>query len=149
MTEAVVASYRPGAVSRLAAWVDTLPLRGFWVFPALAFVLFAWGHAILWASGRLPVGTFDSSVTTGVFYAPYALAVFAIVNRISLRALNAFWPATGWPDSERSRWAYQFVTLPPRVDLIALALGIAIAIGSFASAASRAPTAATTERAGS
>jgi len=134
VTEAAVASYRPGFASRVAAWVDTLPLRGLWVFPGLALVLFLWGHAVLWASGRLPVGSIDLTVTTGVLYAPYGLAVFVIANRVALRSLDAFWPATGWPDSERAVWAYRFVTLPRGADLVALAIGTVLAIGSIASA---------------
>jgi hypothetical protein len=104
VTEAVVASYRPGATSRVVAWIDALPLRGVWVYPALAFALFAWGHAVLWASGRLPVGTFDLTIAEGVVYGPYGLAAFALVNRVALQSLDAFWPATGKPDSERPLW---------------------------------------------
>ena len=127
----MVASYRPSVASRFVAWVDLLPLRGLWVAPALALALFAWGHAVLWASGRLPVGTIDLTVTTGVVYGPYVLAVFAITNRVAARSLHAFWPATGWPDSERPRWLYRFVTLPRGGDLLALAIGIPISIGAF------------------
>jgi hypothetical protein len=134
VTEAVVASYRPGAASRVAAWVDTLPLRGLWVFPVLALALFLWGHAVLWASGRLPVGSIDLTVATGVLYAPYGLAVFVIANRVALRSLDAFWPATGWPDSERPVWAYRFVTLPRGADVVALAIGLLLAIGTIATA---------------
>jgi hypothetical protein len=43
VTDLVVASYRPGVASRFVAWIDTLPVRGLWVFPALAFLLFVWG----------------------------------------------------------------------------------------------------------
>ena len=111
-----------------------LPLRGLWVFPGLALLLLVWGHAILWASGRLPVGSIDVTVATGAVYGPYVLAVFAITNRVAIRSLDAFWPATGWPDSERPRWAYRFVTLPRGVDLLALAIGIPISIGAFLSA---------------
>ncbi|HET7182760.1 MAG TPA: hypothetical protein VFI15_11050 [Candidatus Limnocylindrales bacterium] len=134
MTDAIVASYRPGFASRVAAWVDTLPLRGLWVFPVLAAVLLLWGHVVLWVSGRLPVGAIDLTVATGVLYAPYGLAVFVIANRVALRSLNAFWPATGWPDSERPTWAYRFVTLPRGADVIALAIGTLLAIGTIASA---------------
>jgi hypothetical protein len=130
----MVASYRPGAASRFVAWVDALPLRGVWVYPALALLLFAWGHAILWASGRIPFGAIEPTVATGVVYAPYSLAVFAVVNRIALRSLEAFWPATGWPDSERAAWAYRFVTLPRGMDLVALAIGIVISAGALLSA---------------
>lgn len=134
MTEAVVASYRPSAASRFVAWVEMLPLRGLWVFPGLGLLLLVFGHAVLWVSGRLPIGSIDVTVATGAVYGPYVLAVFAITNRVALRALDAFWPATGWPDSERLRWAYRFVTLPRGVDLVALAIGIPISIGAFLSA---------------
>ena len=116
------------------AWVELLPVNGLWVFPALAVLLLAWGHAVLWASGRLPVGSIDATIATGVVYGPYVLAVFAITNRIAIRSLDEFWPATGWPDSERPRWAYRFVTLPRGVDVLVLAIGIPLSIASFLSA---------------
>lgn len=134
VTEAVAASYQPSAASRFVAWVDALPLRGVWIYPGLALLLFVWGHAILWVSGRTPVGSIDATVATGVVYGPYVLAVFAITNRVAVRSIDAFWPATGWPDSERSRWVYRFVTLPRGVDFLALAIGIPISIGAFFSA---------------
>ncbi len=130
----MVASYQPSAASRFVGWVDALPLRGLWIYPGLALLLFAWGHAILWMSGRIPVGAIDPTVATGVVYGPYVLAVFAITNRVAVRSLHAFWPATGWPDSERPRWVYRFVTLPRGVDLLALAIGIPISIGAFLAA---------------
>jgi hypothetical protein len=134
VTEAAVASYRPGVASRFVAWVDRLPLHGVWVYPGIALVLFAWGHAVLWLSGRLPVGSFEPQIVEGVFYGPYFLAVFAFVSRVALRSLDAFWPATGWPESEKPAWAYRFFTLPRGVDLIALAIGIPVALGAFFSA---------------
>jgi hypothetical protein len=109
-------------------------MRGVWVYPGVALILLAWGHAVLWVSGGLPVGSWDVTVAGGVFYGPYALASFAVVNRVALRSLDAFWPATGWPESERPAWAYRFVTLPRGLDLVALAIGIPISIGVFASA---------------
>ncbi len=134
MTEAVVASYRPSAASQFVARVDMLPLRGIWVFPALAILLFLWGHAILWVSGLIPVGSIDATVATGVIYGPYVLAVFAITNRVAIRSLDAFWPATGWPESERAGWAYRFATLPRGADVLALVIGIPIWVGAFLSA---------------
>ena len=130
----MVASYRPSAASRFVALVDRLPLRGLWVFPGLAVLLVVWGHAVLWASGRLAVGSIEVTVATGAVYGPYVLAAFAITNRVAVRSLDEFWPATGWPDAERPRWAYRFVTLPRGADLLALAIGIPISIGAFLSA---------------
>ena len=127
-------AYPPGMASRSVAWIDRLPMRGLWVFPVLAVLLAGWGNAVLWIGGRLPVGSVDATIIQGAFYGPYALAVFAIVNRVALHSLEAFWPATGWPDSERPQWAYRFVTLPRGLDILAFAIGILIAIGTLISA---------------
>src|SRR5690242_14375529 len=105
-------AYRPGLASRMVARIDELPWHGLWVWPLLALALAVWGHAIMWISGRLPFGTIDATGIQGVFYGPYGFAVFAVVNRVALHALDAFWPATGWPESEKPMWAYRFVTLP-------------------------------------
>jgi hypothetical protein len=116
------------------ARIDQLPLHGLWVFPLLAVALAAFGHVVLWLSGSTPVGTIDPILVQGTFYGPYGLAAFAITNLVAIRALDAFWPATGWPDSEKPAWAYRFVTLPRGLDLLAFAIGIALAVGSFVEA---------------
>jgi len=134
VTEAAVASYRPGAANGFVAMLNTLPTRSLWVFPALAVLLFAWGHAILWISGRIPFPSIEPSVAEGVLYGPYTLGALVIFNRVALRSLDAFWPATGWPNSERADWAHRFVTVPRGLGWFCLALGIPIAIGAFLSA---------------
>ena len=134
MNEAAAPRIRPGALSRFYAWCDGLPWHGWWLFPALAGVLLVWAHAILWATGRLAVGTLDPTLTVSVVYGPYALGVLAYLNRVAGRALEAFWPATGWPDRDRSSWAHAFTTVRAGVELPSLSLGIIVAIGSFLSA---------------
>ena len=132
--DASLTSYRPAAFSRFLAWVDGLPWHGWWVFPLLAAALFAWTHAILWATGQVPVGTIQPVLAASVFYGPFTLAALAYVNRTSARALAAFWPATGWPDADRERWRYAFTTSPSGYGVIALLVGAAAAIGAFVSA---------------
>jgi hypothetical protein len=134
LMDAEVAGYHPGVASRLVAWIDGLPLHGVWVYPGISLVLLAWGQGVLWWSGRLPVGSFEPQIVEGVFYGPYFLAVFAIVSRVAVRSLETFWPATGWPETEKAAWAYRFRTLPRGLDLIALAIGIPVAVGAFLSA---------------
>jgi hypothetical protein len=126
--------YRPGAVSRFLAWVDGLPWHGWWVFPALLGLLFAWSQGIAWASGQVPVGTIQPFLLSGVIYAPYTLAALAWINRSAERALVSFWPATGWPDDAREAWRYAFVNSPGGYTAISFGLGIAAAIGAFLAA---------------
>ena len=130
----MTASYRPGSVSRLLAWVDTLPGHGWWVFPALVVLLLVWAHGILWATGRLPVGTIEPVITVRVVYGPYSLAVLALANRVAQRSLASFWPATGWPESERATWAYQFANSPGGYGWVSILIGVPLALGSFLSA---------------
>jgi hypothetical protein len=111
-----------------------LPWHGWWLFPAMAGLLLVWAHAILWATGRLPVGTFDQTLTVGVAYGPYTLAALAYLNRVAGRALDAFWPATGWPDRDRPSWAQAFTTVRAGLGLPSLILGIVVAIVAFQSA---------------
>ncbi len=124
----------PGALDRFYAWCDGLPWHGWWLFPALAGILLVWGQAILWATGRLPVGTFDPTLTVSVAYGPYALAVLAYLNLVAGRALNAFWPATGWPDSDRASWAEAFTTVRAGLGLPSLIIGIVVTIAAIQSA---------------
>ena len=130
----VAASYRPGGVSRFYDWCDRLPWHGWWLYPALAVVMLAWAHAILWSTGQLPVGTLQPTLTAGVAYGPYTLGALAYLNRVAERALAAFWPATGWPDEERPSWTRAFTTIRAGLGLPCLVLGTVVAVGSFLSA---------------
>jgi len=127
-------SSRPGAVSRFLDWADGLPGHGWWVFPTLAVLLFVWAHAIVWVTGRLPFGVVEPTITVGVLYGPFLLAMLAAANLVAKRSLVAFWPATGWPESERAAWAAAFVNTPGPWGWVALAIGVPLAIGSFLSA---------------
>ena len=130
----MAASARPGAVSRFLVWTDGLPGHGWWVFPALAALLFAWAHAILWTTGRLQFGAISPVIAVGIVYGPFLLGVLAAANFVSKRSLVAFWPATGWPDDDRAGWAAAFVDTPGPWGWVALLIGIPLAIGSFLSA---------------
>jgi hypothetical protein len=140
-------AYRPAGFSRFLAWVAGLPGHGWWVFPALALLLVAWSHGILWGTGRLPVGTFDPVVGWGAAYAPYTLAALAYLNRVALGALRSFWPAMGRPESERPAWAYAFTTSPAGSGLVIVGLGLVLATASFLTAPSAILPSDTTARA--
>jgi hypothetical protein len=126
------APYRPAGYSRFLAWVDGLPVHGWWVFPGLVVLQLAWSHGILWASGRLPVGTFDPVIGFGAVYGPYTLAALAYLNSVCRGALRSFWPATGWPDDRRPGWAYSFTTSPSGYGLWILVIAIVLTVAAFA-----------------
>lgn len=134
MSDTAAPRIRPGALSAFYAWCDGLPMHGWWLFPALAGILLAWAHAIMWATGRLPVGTFDSTLTAGIAYGPYTLAALSYLNRVAGRSLDAFWPATGWPNQDRPSWARAFTTVRAGLGLPSLLLGIVVGIAAFLSA---------------
>ena len=117
-------TYRGGPISWLLLRLDALPERGWAVIALLALALAAWGNGVLWATGELPVGTIDANVIIVAVYAPYGLAMLMLGRHIALRALDGFWPATGWPDSDRQVWAYQFERTPARIELVAVILGL-------------------------
>jgi hypothetical protein len=143
----VPAMYRPGALSRFLAWVDTLPLHGWWVFAAYWALLVISAHMVLWGSGLLAVGSIDRSIAVGVPYGPFALAGLAYLNGVAKRAVAAFWPATGWPEADRAAWTYRFVTTPGGYGWLCLGIGIALALGSFALAPTTALATGPTDRA--
>jgi hypothetical protein len=127
---------RPGAVARFYGWCYSLPWHGWWLFPAMAGALLVWEIAILWATGRLPVGTLDPTLTVSVAYGPYTLAALGYLNLVAGRAVNAFWRATGWPDEDRASWAEAFMTVRAGLGLPSLIIGIVITIAAFQSAPS-------------
>jgi hypothetical protein len=126
-----VAAARPGAVSRFLAWADDRPWHGAWLYVALAVLLFLVSQSITWATGLLPVGKIHPLIATGVVYGPYFLAALGYLNRTAERAVERFWPATGWPDDQRATWRYAFVTTPGGYGVIAFVLGALAAIGAF------------------
>jgi hypothetical protein len=134
MSDTAAPWIRPGAFSRFYAWCFGLPWHGWWLFPAMAGVLLLWGQAILWATGRLAVGTFDPTLTVSVAYGPYAVAVLGYLNLVAGRALDAFWPATGWPDRDRASWAHAFTTVRAGLGLPSLIIGIVVALVAIQSA---------------
>jgi hypothetical protein len=125
------ATYRPAAVSRFLAWADTLPAHGWWLYPALALALIVYCHAVLWLSGSVPFGTFVSAAVIGVPYGPFALGALAYLNRVAARSVAAFWPASGWPDSDREAWTHRFVTTPAGYGWPCLVVGALLGVGSF------------------
>lgn len=134
VSDAAASWIRPGGLSRFYAWCNGLPWHGWWLFPALAGLLLVWAHAILWATGRLAVGTFDPTLTVSVAYGPYTLAALAYLNQVAGRALDAFWPATGWPERYRPSWAQAFTTVRAGLGLPSLILGLVVTIAAFQSA---------------
>ena len=125
---------RPGTLSRFYLWADRLPGHGWWLYPALAVLELAWSHTILWATERLPLGTFDPTLTVSVVYGPYALGALTYLNHVAARALTAFWPATGWPDDDQPAWAAAFTTIRSGLSVPSLVLGTVVAVGAFLSA---------------
>jgi len=115
--------YRAGPVGRFIAWLDRLPWHGWWLLVALFALPVAWAHAVMWATGRLPAGALDSSILVLAVYGPYALGAGAIGVRVANRALMAFWPATGWPDSERPEWVVRLSAAPARYEWPSLVVG--------------------------
>jgi hypothetical protein len=126
--------YRPGVLSRSLSWIDALPGHGWWVYPLLFVALFAWAHVVLWSTGQIPFGSTLQTVAVSLFYPPYTLAATALINRSATRALDAFWPATGWADEERDVWRYRFVNSPAGFGLAAFAIGVIVAAIAFFSA---------------
>jgi len=122
---------RPGPVSAAIDWADGLPGGGWWVFVLLAAALLAWGQGIEWATGVEPVGTFDPQLLIGVPYGPFGFICLGLGLRIARSSLQAFWPATGWPDAERAAWERRFALTPFWPEVSALALGAVGAVGAL------------------
>jgi hypothetical protein len=52
----------------------------------------------------------------------------------SRRALKQFWPATGWPDTDRPAWQYRFTAMPFWPEAVALLVGAAAGVASLLAA---------------
>ena len=128
------AAYLPAGFSRLLTRIHELPAHGWWVYPLLVPIQIAWSHGLLWGSGILPVGTFDLVVAFGAIYGPYTLAALAYINGVARASLRSFWPATGWPDAERARWAYALTTSPTGYGGVILVAGALLAFGGLVAA---------------
>jgi hypothetical protein len=116
------------------ARTDRLPGAGWWLFVVFGIGLFAWGQAIEWAAGRMPVGTFDLDLAASVPYGPYTMLALALGRRVALRALDTFWPATGWPDDQRAGWRDRILVIGFWPETLALAIGAVGGVASLAGA---------------
>jgi hypothetical protein len=112
-----------GPVSSVVFRLDGLPFRGLWLVALLLLAVIAWAHAVLWTSGRLAVGTIDWSSVILACYGPFGLATWTIGVGVARRALQSFWPATGWPIEAQPDWQRQFAHPPARLEWAAVALG--------------------------
>lgn len=112
-----------GPVGRTVEWLAARPWRGALVVVGLLLLQAAWAHALLWAGDRMAVGTLDSTSFVLAAYSPYTLGGMAFGLHIARRALTSFWPATGWPDAERSDWARRFTATPARDEWASLLVG--------------------------
>lgn len=120
-----------GPISSILAWAARQPGGGWWIFIPFAAALFAWGQVIEWVVGRVPVGTLDLNLLVLGPYGPYVLLGLGLGLRIAHRALEAFWPATGWPDTERAAWAERFAATPLRAEVAALLVGSIAGVASL------------------
>jgi hypothetical protein len=121
--EASTEGERRGVVSAFLDAVYALPWHGWWVFPVMALAILGWGLAVLWMSGNLATGAVALVFATAVPYGPFQLFGVAIARVTSARALDDFWPATGWPDAERADWHHRFAYAPPAWEAIAFVVG--------------------------
>jgi len=128
---AETAAQRAGPMSALLARTDRLPGAGWWVFVAFGIAIFAWGQAIEWATGRMPVGTFDLNLVVTAPYGPFVLLTLGVGIRVVRRALVAFWPATGWPEGEQSGWVDRFALGGFWPECAALLAGVAGGVASL------------------
>lgn len=125
----MVGRFQQSAITRFLTWTDTLPGHGWWVFAAIFAAQIAWGQAVLWQAGRLPVGAIEVNLTTLAVYGPFALGGVAFGNWLVKRAVAAFWPATGLPADDRGAWIVEFIQMPSRLAVLALVIG---AVGGVA-----------------
>jgi hypothetical protein len=123
-----------GPIGRLAAWVDRHGAVGWLAFPALYVAQVAWCHLVLWATGRLVTGSIDPNVFIFAVYAPYTLAAFTLGTRIARDAVIRFWPATGWPADEQTRWIDRFRFAPTRLEWTAILIGTVSGLGALLAA---------------
>lgn len=115
---------RSGPLSRVLMWQLAMPVRVWLLIGGLLVFQVAWAHVVLWASGRLALGSLDTAAIVLAVYGPFALAALAIATRVARGALASFWPATGWPDAERSDWARRFTHGPANYEWAALVVGV-------------------------
>ena len=120
--------YPAGPVSWLFAWAETSLWRAIVLTVGPTIVLAGWAYAVLWRSGRIAAGTIDWNEIILVVYISFLLAAGIVGRRVARVAIRTFWPATGWLEDEQADWVYRFMAMPRRHEVIALGLGLVIAI---------------------
>ena len=123
--------YRAGPVSRILGWLERPPAWRSWaIVAAMALAFVAWAHAVLWTTGVLAPGAIDVAALILVFYVPYVFLTGVIGRGILRMALAAFWPATGWRETEEPTWRYRFLNVPFSHEIGALVVGVPMGIAA-------------------
>jgi hypothetical protein len=117
-----------GPTSRLFAWAEASAWRSIAMAVVPALALATWAHAVLWWSGRLTAGTIDWNEIILVTYVAILLVAAIIGRRIARVGIRTFWPATGWPEAAQGPWLDRFMGMPHRHELVAVLVGLVIAV---------------------
>jgi hypothetical protein len=118
--------WRPYAASwlnHLLSWLEELPGPTWVAYGLLAVVGVALGHAAMWETGLLPLGTLDPLQVFWGCYLPAQLWVVAHLDRVARQSLATFRPALEVDDDEFRRIEYELTTIPARP---ALALAVVV-----------------------
>lgn len=104
--------YAPSWFDRLLDWVDGLP-GPVWVYLAV-LVVAQWllTNALLWFNGKLPVGSFEVTLSFFVVIVPYVLGFWLYARGVTSRALDTFRPLLQMDDAAYARLKYELLTLP-------------------------------------
>jgi len=84
----------------MLAFVDRLPGPAAAWYVALGAVLALIGHAIVWASGALPFGTFSHDVVAPALILAWFTWLAHTLNKVATWSFNEFRPALGDPEGE-------------------------------------------------
>jgi hypothetical protein len=116
--------YAPGWLDLLLDRIDRAPGPNLLYVLGLLFAELAWLTGVLWANGKVPVGTIDFGRTFLVVVAPYLLWARFHLDRVAGEAMDRFRPALEVSDSEFRRLRYELTTLPAQTTWIITGIAV-------------------------
>lgn len=104
--------YKPSWFDRLLDWVDGLPGPVGIYLTVLVFAQWLLINVLLWLNGKLPVGSFEVTLSYFAVIVSYVLGFWLYARGVASRALDTFRPLLQMDDAAYARLKYELLTLP-------------------------------------
>lgn len=111
--------YPPSWVDLFTEWLDRLPGPMWAYYFGIGLIVLVALTAIRWAEGAITIASFPPAYLFYAGAAPFFLALFHVLDRVTGTALETLRPAMTTTEEEYESFRYRLTTLPPGATVVA------------------------------